>query len=69
MVLKSPAEPLGSSADGPIRGAARVNGNSAAVPRPNVGGARAVPDAKHIRRRKRHGPPAAGRLRPFESQT
>ena len=69
MVLKSPAEPLGSSADGPIRGTASLNGDSAVVPGPDFGGARAVPDAKHIRRRKRLRPRSAGRLRPFESQT
>jgi hypothetical protein len=69
MVLKSPAEPLGQSADAPTRGTARLTGNAAAVPRPDVRGTRAVPDAKHIRRRKRLGPPAARRLGPFESQT
>ena len=69
MVLTSSAEPLGSSAGGPIRGSTRLHGDSAAVPRPEVAGVRAVPDAKHIRQSKRLGPRAAGRLRRFESQT
>jgi len=69
MVLKSPAEPLGSSADGPIRGAARVNGNAAAVPRPNVGGrvqsrTRSTSDGANATAR----PPRAACVRP-ESQT
>jgi hypothetical protein len=37
MVLKSPAEPLGSPADGVIPGVARVNGDSGALPGPDVG--------------------------------
>jgi uncharacterized membrane protein YbhN (UPF0104 family) len=44
MVLKSPVEPLGSPADGPTSGLARVNGDAAVLRGPDVGGEHAVAD-------------------------
>jgi hypothetical protein len=69
MVLRSPAEPLGSSADGVIPGMASLKSDAAASPAPDVGGSVQSRPRISVRGLKRFGPPAGDPLLRFESRT
>ncbi len=61
-------QPLGSSTNGVIPGMAGLQSDSAALPRPDVGGSIQLPTAMSVRGLKRFRPPAGDRLFPFESR-